>query len=595
MANSSINLVDLDFNAFKESLKTYLSSQTKFRDYDFEGSNLNVLLDVLSYNTYLNSFYLNMVASEMFLDTAQLRDSIVSHAKELNYMPRSFRSAFANVNITITPSTSTSTVIIPSKTSFTARIGANNFNFVTDGAIAVTTSNNGVFHANNVTIYEGSYVTDTFVKNTIIDNQRFVLTNPNIDTTSIEVVVTENSGANVYSYMQAYSLFGATSNSQIFFMQPAENNQYELVFGNDVYGRDVRNGAVVDVTYRSCNGELPNGADTFVNNSAIDGHSNVAVNINTGAISGAVSETDASIKFNAPRSFQTQERAITENDYKTLLLREFPEIVAMSVYGGEKVDPPQYGRVIIALDTSDTDGVPDIKKQIYKRYLSDKTPLGFSVEIVNPIFVYLLVDSSVVYNYNSTNLSEDEIKTKVRVAINTYNDTYLNDFNSEIKFSKFLKEIDDSDPSILNNDTVIRPYFKLVPSIGSNTSFEFSFNTEVLNTTPTSISHPIASDRGVYSTSFISDGLSCQLEDDGNGNIRVVKVTTTEHIELKKVGTIDYTTGSVVISNLKVSSYDGSGIKFIIKPIKQDYSVDLDKILVINPFDVSVNMVASTK
>jgi hypothetical protein len=378
-------------------------------------------------------------------------------------------------------------------------------------------------------------------------------------------------------------------------MQPAENNQYELVFGNDVYGRDVRNGAVVDVTYRSCNGELPNGADTFVNNSAIDGHSNVAVNINTGAISGAVSETDASIKFNAPRSFQTQERAITENDYKTLLLREFPEIVAMSVYGGEKVDPPQYGRVIIALDTSDTDGVPDIKKQIYKRYLSDKTPLGFSVEIVNPIFVYLLVDSSVVYNYNSTNLSEDEIKTKVRVAINTYNDTYLNDFNSEIKFSKFLKEIDDSDPSILNNDTVIRPYFKLVPSIGSNTSFEFSFNTEVLNTTPTSISHPIASDRGVYSTSFISDGLSCQLEDDGNGNIRVVKVTTTEHIELKKVGTIDYTTGSVVISNLKVSSYDGSGIKFIIKPIKQDYSVDLDKILVINPFDVSVNMVASTK
>jgi hypothetical protein len=321
----------------------------------------------------------------------------------------------------------------------------------------------------------------------------------------------------------------------------------------------------------------------------------VAVNINTGAISGAVSETDTSIKFNAPRSFQTQERAITENDYKTLLLREFPEIVAMSVYGGEKVDPPQYGRVIIALDTSDTDGVPDIKKQIYKRYLSDKTPLGFSVEIVNPIFVYLLVDSSVVYNYNSTNLSEDEIKTKVRVAINTYNDTYLNDFNSEIKFSKFLKEIDDSDPSILNNDTVIRPYFKLVPSIGSNTSFEFSFNTEVLNTTPTSISHPIASDRGVYSTSFISDGLSCQLEDDGNGNIRVVKVTTTEHIELKKVGTIDYTTGSVVISNLKVSSYDGSGIKFIIKPIKQDYSVDLDKILVINPFDVSVNMVASTK
>lgn len=595
MANSSINLVDLDFNALKESLKTYLSSQAKFRDYDFEGSNINVLLDVLSYNTYLNSFYLNMVASEMFLDTAQLRDSVVSHAKELNYLPRSFRSAYANVNVSITPSVSTSTVLLPARTSFTARIGSNNYNFVTKESVAITSSNNGTFYANNLIVYEGGYVTDTFVKNDAIDSQRFVLTNPNVDTTSIEIGVIENSGANVYTYVQAFSLFGATGNSQIFFVQPAENNKYEVVFGNDVYGRNVRNGAIIDISYRSCNGELPNGADTFVNNSSIDGHSNVSVSVNVGAISGAVSETDASIKFNAPKSFQTQERAITESDYEALLLREFPEIVALSVYGGEKIDPPQYGKVIIAIDTSDTDGVPDIKKQVYKRYLSDKTPLGFSVEIINPSFVYLLIDSNIYYDYNSTTISENEISTKARVAIDNYSTTYLNNFNSELKFSKFLTQIDDCDTSILNNDTTIRPYIKLVPSIGSNSSFSFTFDTEVLNTTPTTISHPITADRGIYSTSFVSDGLSCQLEDDGNGGIRVVKVTTTEHIELKKVGTVDYATGVVVISNLNVSSYDGDGIKFIIKPVRQDYGVTLDRILVINPADVTVTMVASAK
>lgn len=591
MANSSINLIDLDFNSLKSSLKSYLSSQAKFQDYSFDGSNMSVLLDVLAYNTYLNTFYMNMVASEMFLDTAQLRDSIVSHAKELNYIPRSFRSAQANVNISITPSTTVSSVVIPAKTGFTSRVGSNTFNFVTKESIAITTSNNGVYYANSVPLYEGSYITDTFVKNSAIENQRFILNNPTIDTTSIEVTVSENSGANVYVYTQAFSLFGVVSNTNVFFVQPAENEQYEVVFGDDVSGRTPRNGAIIDITYRVCNGELPNGADTFINNSSIDGHSNVSITINTEATNGSVSESNTSIKFNAPRSFQAQERAITEGDYQTLLLREFPEIQAISVFGGEKEDPPQYGKVFISVDITNSDGIPELNKTIYNNYLKDKVPLGITTEIINPDFFYLNVSTNVNYNYNITTLSESQLSTKVQTAITNFNNEYLNDFNANFRYSNFVTAIDNADNSILNNDTVVNPYYLLQLSTNTDTGFSFSFNTEVLVTTPSDTVHSITADRGLFSSSFIVNGLTSQIEDDGIGNIRLVRVTSDSHSEKSKIGTIDYATGTIVISNLNVESFTGSGIKLYIKPVSLDYSTSLRNILKIKPEDVSVTMV----
>ena len=591
MANSSINLVDLDFNSLKSSLKSYLSSQAKFQDYNFDGSNMSVLLDVLAYNTYLNTFYMNMVASEMFLDTAQLRDSIVSHAKELNYVPRSFRSAQANVNISITPSTNVSSVVIPAKTGFTSRVGSNTFNFVTSESIAITTSSNGVYYANNTTLFEGSYVTDTFVKNSAIENQRFLLNNPTIDTTSIEITVSENSGANVYTYVQAFSLFGVVSNTNVFFVQPAENEQYEVVFGDNTSGRIPLDGAIVEVTYRLGNGELPNGADTFVNNSSIDGHSNVAITVNSEAVNGSVSESNTSIKFNAPRSFQTQERAITESDYEILLTREFPEIQAISVYGGEKESPPQFGKVFISIDIENSDGIPEIKRNIYNNYLSDKVPLGIVTEIVNPDFVFLKVDTFANYNFNITTLSENQLTTKVLTTITNYNDTYLNDFNASFLYSNFVTAIDNTDNSIINNDTEVIPYYLLTIDTGVSTDFTFSFGAEILNTTPSDQTHSITADRGVFSTTFVLDGLNCQLEDDGIGNIRIVRISSTNVVEKLKVGTISYSTGDVTISKLNVESFTGSGIKLFAKIVSQDYTSSFRNILKIKPEDISVTMV----
>ena len=590
MANSSINLINLDFNSFKQSFKDHLSTQTRFRDYDFDGSNMSVFLDVLAYNTYVNTFYMNMVASEMFLDSAQLRDSVVSHAKELNYIPRSFRSATANVNISITPSPSVDSVVIPRGTSFTGRLGSNSHNFIVDSAISLTTSSNGVFYSNNTIIYEGTLITDTFIKNEAITNQRFLITNPNVDTSSITVNVLEDSGSVNLTYLQAYNLYGIIGSSQVFFIQPAENNQYELIFGDNLTGRTPKNGSIINVSYRVCNGELPNGIDNFVNNSSIDGHSNVAITVVSAATAGAVSESIDSIKYNAPRSFQTQERAITENDYKILLLREFPEIAAISVYGGEKADPPQYGKVFIALDISNADIIPEGKKTNYQRYLSDKIPLSTVVSFVEPSYIYLGINSDIKYNYSSTNLSENQLKTIALNSIIDYSNLYLSDFNINFKYSNFLQAIDNSDPSFLNNDTDVYPYVELVPIIGTDTSFVTNFNTPILITTPSTSSHNIIDDRGVYSSSFTYGNYTCALEDDGLGNMRIVRITTTEHITLVNVGTVDYVTGRITISNLNVSAISGTAIKLYINPVNHDFSVTKQTILKIRPEDITVRM-----
>ena len=590
MANSSINLIDLDFNSFKSSLKAHLSSQAKFQDYDFDGSNMSVFLDVLSYNTYLNTFYMNMVASEMFLDTAQIRDSVISHAKELNYMPRSFKSATANINISIAPDPYVSSVVIPAGTGFTGRLGSNTFNFMVDSDIAITSSSSNVFYSNNVTIYEGSNVIDVFVKNDSVTNQRFLLNNPNIDTSSIKINVTENSGANTFNYIQSFFLYGLTSTSLAFFVQAAENNQYEIIFGDNSTGRTPKNGAVIEVAYRVCNGELPNGINTFVNNSSIDGHANVSVSTVSSAISGSISESIESIKFNAPRSYQTQERAITENDYKILLLREFPEIQAISVFGGEKANPPQYGKVFVALDIASADIIPESNKSNYNRYLSDKVPLATIVEFVEPGFIYLSVNGNVKYNFTKTDLSENQLKTIVASSIVAYSDEYLNDFNVSFRYSNFLASIDASHISILNNDTTVNPYIEIVPTLGSNSSFSISFDTEILVTTPSTSSHSISDDRGVFSSPFTFNGLNCQLEDNGVGSMRIVKVTSTSRESLLTVGTVNYSTGLITLNNINIEQFDGDAIKVYIKSVNNDFEVFKQNILKIKVEDIVISM-----
>ena len=590
MANTTIDLVGLDFDSLKSNLKSFLKNNTQFKDVDYEGSNINVLLDVLAYNTYLNGFYTNMVASEMFLDTAQLRDSVVSHAKELNYVPRSFNSAQAQITVDITPSTAVSSVVIPKYTTFTSRVGSNTYTFSSNEAYVMTAGTGGKY-SKTLTVYEGQPTTETFVVNRANTRQRFVISNPTVDISSFDVEVYENGGQVVKTYVKRDNIIGITNTSPVFFVQGAENEQYELVFGDDVFGRKPKDGSTVVVKYRAASGELPNGARVFVPDGTIDGHANIQITANTIASGGAVSETIESIRYNAPRSFQAQDRAVTISDYETLLTNKFSDIQAISVYGGEDEDPPQFGKVFIAVDLFNADGISDSRKAIFQDYINTKTPLTIRTEFTNPEFMYAKINTSVLYNINSTKLTAADISALVQAAISNYNVTSLEDFNVTLYYSDIVQKIDNADVSILSNDSDIRLSVRLVPETGTDFSTTI-YTRNKLSSVFGLVDNATDKQYGLTLTSsiFTYNGSRCILVDDAHGFVYIVRKKTTSIDVLKQVGTINYTTGVVKINRLNVDAYTGNYIELILKPDSKNIHGTKNLILKIDPLDVSVTV-----
>lgn len=585
MANTNLNLVGLDFEDLKNNFKTYLKrSNSPFKDVDYEGSNINYLLDVLSYNTYMNAFYLNMVASEMFLDTATLRDSVVSHAKELNYVPRSYRSAEAKISFNVTPSTTMSSLLIPKGTSFTTKIGSNNYTFSTDNAIVLSANGSGIFNANNLSIYEGYYVTDSFVFSTANTSQRFVISNPTVDTRSISVIVLENNGANVYNYSRATSFLGLTATSQSYFLQAAENNQYEILFGDNIIGRQPQNGSAIVVEYRVCHGQLPNGASTFYIDGAIQGQSNISLIItNTSARGGQVNESVEDIKFNAPRSYQNQERAITTSDYENILLANFPEIDAVSVFGGEEVDPPQYGKVFISADLNTGDGVPLLDQERFLNFIKPRCSLGIEPVFINSEFLYVDVVTEVRYNTNVTNQSPSSIETLVKNTIAQYNNEFLNNFKRTIRYSKLAEKINQTHPSILGIDLNIYPNKKIapIPGVSFNAVIDFGFKlSKSISFASQAADYISAPVKALYSSRFNVGGTSAVIQDDRNGNVNLYGLSDTDTLVLiKKLGTIDYETGRITIVDLVISSFTGPAIDLHVNPEDKDFSATRNTII----------------
>jgi hypothetical protein len=591
-ANTSINLVNLDFTSLKESLKTYLKTQNTFKDYDFEGSNINVLLDVLSYNTYMNTFYLNMIGNEMFLDSAQLRESVISRAKELNYTPRSFKSARATVTLTIQTDGSVASVTMPKGTTFNTRVGSNTFTFSTDENKVISGANS-TFVSNEIVIYEGQYVNDTFTVNNSDTSQRFMLSNPTIDTDSLTVTVLEDNGAEILSYLRATSLFDKQANSQIFFVQGAENDKYEVLFGDGVLGRKPKDNSVVVCEYRICKGELPNGSFKFSSDGAISGFSNVVVSTVSAAAQGAIHESIESVKFNAPRYFTTQERAVTAEDYRNLLILNFPEINAVSVYGGEEAVPPVFGKVFIAVDLKNVDGIPDIRKQQYYNFIKPRASLSIDPVFIDPDFMYVSIDSTVRYNLNTTALNSESIKELIISAIKSYNTTYLDDFNTTLRYSNLVRTIDTVDRSILSNDTIIRPIRVVLPDVGVDKSYDIDFAQELENNfADLQTNHPSNYISTIESTTFIVQNKLVSLEDDGKGNITTITLDGTTHTVVNNVGTVDYKTGKVQLTKLNITSYSGTGIKIFARTKRKDISSLLRTILTIKDEDIHINIIS---
>lgn len=595
MANNSITLATLDFDSIKANLKSHLKSQNIFKDYDFDGSNISVLLDLLAYNTSLNATYMNMLASESFLDSAQLRASVVSHAKELNYRPRSARSAVATVQLKVEQNNS-NVLTIPKGTTFTATYNFQTFSFTTDSIKVYFTqlnANTGTYQfvTDPFDIYEGFYVTENFTTNYADETQRFILSNEMIDTTSIVVNVVEDSGSSTINYTLSDSLLGLDKNSVKYFLQATDNDKYELIFGDDILGRRPKDGSLITVQYRISSGSTPNGATQFVSDSDLtsDNSGRVSVVTITSAHGGDSAETIDSIKYNAPRHFQTQERAVCDSDYEDLFKSNYPEIEAISVYGGEIVSPPKYGKVFIALSILGVDGIPESKKQEYYNFIKPKMVGPIQPVFIEPTYLYCRVDSNIKYNLNVTTLKPEEISLLVNAAINTFNNTNLNDFNSTLYNSRFTRAIDDSHSSIISNETECHVYKKINPNLGVSQNFDINYGLPLRNDIPVlATTHHATELRCIYSSPFTFNNQTCIIEDDGNGNLRMMTPSGTDYTLVKNVGTVDYAQGVLQITNLNVDKYDGASIRLYALPASRDitsakndiFRIELDEVTI---------------
>ena len=579
MQNTAISLVSLDFDTLKSSLKTYLKSQDKFKDYDFDGSNMSVLLDILSYNTYKNAFYLNMIAAESFLDSAQLRDSVVSRAKELNYTPKSRKSSVAELNLQF-PQSGLSSFTIPLGTRFSGQNSNSTYTFITDKATVLYPSG-GYFTANNFLIYEGRYLTESFIVDNTIEKQRFLLSNEQIDTDSLIVRISEDSGSTYNEYIASTSLYDLDSSSKIYFIQAAENNKYELIFGDGILGKKPKDSSLITVQYRVTNGSDGNGSTNFSLDDNLGTVNSLGsavtptITVVSSSYDGAERESIESIKYNAPRHYETQERAITTNDYKNLVLNAFTRIKTVNVYGGENIkDSVKYGKVFVVPVTYSGTTVSESERSKIEKYLNERSTIGISCVVMQPDYLYLVVNTIVSYNTGGTTLSATDINTAVKNAIISYNQTKLNDFNIEFEFSSFSKMIDNAETSIKSNETSFQLKKVYQPEINVNTYLSVDFNNSIVPGTFISSDFSTGGRRYCFTdynpnnnTFTIMQKKNKTIIKNSVNTIYLIDKTIVGRQTYSNAGIINYDEGLIDLNSIVINDYlYGQGLEFYATP-----------------------------
>lgn len=619
MANSSLILSSLDFDTQKANFKEFLKSQSVFKDYNFDGSNINVLLDVMTYNTYLNAFYLNMLASEMFLDSAQKYDSIISHAKELNYVPRSAAASVANVSFVAvdTMNELKGKMSIPRGTKFFGYNSNNSYTFVTKQNETFI-SGNSTFVVDNLQIFEGAYFKDSFVVNYDIENQRYVIPNQNVDISTVEVTVLENNGANTTVFTRADTLFGIDAQSSVFFLQGCENNQYEIVFGDGLFGRKPLNSATVVVEYIVTNGKAGNGVESFTLVDTIGTPSGQSilvevVNTVTKSENGANQENIESVRFKAPRYFATQQRAVSSDDYSSLILAKFGgQIDDVIIYGGQELEPKQYGRVVVCVKPVESTIAPDYLKDEISNYLKDFIALPNRVIISEPEYFYLDVVSVVQYNKSATIKTSSDIKNDVISYMLQFSDSYIQKFGADFRYSKFVASIDAVNSAITSNNTKVRIIKRIAPLLNYASSFVIDYNNapelegiyngsvypdeRVLD----SSLFTYVDEEGVeYPGAFLEDEPVAATPFFGRINVCHI-VNNSKFVIKQEIGNICYRTsangpaGRVTLRNLKVSSYTNT-IDIYLVPSEKDVIANKNMVLMLDSKDINVNVIETVR
>lgn len=578
MVAKALNLIDLDFLANKADLIEFLRNQPLFKDFDFAGSNMNLLCDLLAYNSNKHGFLTNMLLSEAHIDSAQLQSSVFSKAKELNYTPRSARSAIANVTVNFTATGASQPYIIPKGSSFSTSIKNNSYVFTTAETISVSSPNSEFTFTTN--IYEGIYVKDTYVFNATESDPypRFRITNKNVDTSSLVVAVFQDNTQEATTFQPATSLLGLDALDKVFFLQTGETGFYEIQFGDSIVGYAPKENSVIVLEYRVTNAQLANGAKAFdigFDPTGVNELNDIdPVTIHDIVTGGATAEQIESVRYFAPRHFQTQERCVVPTDYEILLKIAFPEINSVVAYGGEQLDPPRYGYVVVSIDLSELDTLPISKEKAYNEFLLARMPMSLKPLFVDPVHLYAQVNSVVRYNKNITLNTPAYIKSLVTTSISNYNIDHLDDFKATLRYSALLEVIDDSDPSIISNITTIRAYKKFVPSIGAIGTYVINFGIPIKT--------------GISSTGLTYKGTLVYLEDDGNGVVSVFQYVNAKPVTIGPIGTIDYDAGIVTLNHIIVDAYIGNFVKIYAEPVDPDITTIKNSILSIESDEVFV-------
>ena len=557
--SSNITATDLDFENILDNLKNYLKGQERFKDYDFEGANIGVLLDLMAYSAHITGVNTNIAASELFLDSAQIRKNVVSRAKDLGFAPSTERASLAIVDIKM-QSIVNADGTIPTTSDMSLSRGHNfssiydgvNYNFVCKDSV-VPTRDNQDFVFKNVNLVQGQYVTDQFIFDTQKTNSKFVLSNARVDKSVLEVSV--NSGGTSSVYTLSTDVSTITSASRVFYAQENEEGFIEIYFGDDVLGKGLSDGDLISATYIVVDNIHADGARGFTMSDPIAGFSNAIITTTSSATGGAEKESIESIKFKATKFYTSQNRLVTLNDYKAKVSEYYPNADAVAVWGGEDNDPPEYGKVFISLKPQNSDYLSEAEKSDVIKKLNQLNMLTVRPVIKDAEIVKILLTTVFKYNQNETTLSNGEIETVVRNAIVNFDNTNLNNFDSIFRHSNLVKAIDESNVAILSNTTNVRLQKKKLITLNKSEGLVIEFGNGFFHPHD---GHNKASGGILTTTGFKVDGDSVNtyfFDDDGSGNIRRYSVSgATRVIADQSAGTIDYASGKISINAIKFTS-----------------------------------------
>ncbi len=566
---AKLNIAELDFDSIKNNLKDYFASQTEFTDHDFGGSAISVMLDILAYNTYYNAYYVNMLASESFLDSAQLRDSVVSKASMLGYTPQSSTGAKANVSISVTPTDAPASVTIDKYTQFTSTVNGTAYTFCTSGSTTVL-ANGSSYIATGVELTQGTPLTFRYTANTSNTEQKFLLPNANTDTDTLTVTIQESAtDTNTAVYTKATDITTINSTSNVYFINEHTNGQFRVQFGDGVLGRKPTTGNIVLLKALVSEGADVNGANTFSAAGTVGGYATSQVTVSNAASGGSDRETVESIKFNAPKTYETQNRAVTTDDYKKIVEGNVSGLDSVSVWGGQDHSTPTFGKVYVSAKPTGATSLSAAQITSIKEAVSSYNMVAITPEVVDPDIVDLIFNTTVKYDSRLTTLSSGAVAESVIDTMQTYKTNNLLKFGSIFRYSTLSTSIDNTESSIISNLTTITAKKGIAPSTTTADSYTISFNNAIYNPS-TTYEGAVTSSAFAYTDSTGTAYSTCYL-DDLNGIFRIYYLSGSDKVILSETaGTVTYSNGYISITSFMPDSFDGSTLDFTITPATND-------------------------